>query len=58
MTLAEFRKKYGVRTPGLLIEKFIGLAPDFPGGERLARLLGEMVADLEAVLATEPERDL
>ncbi len=55
MTLAEFRKKYGIRIPGLMVSQFVGLAPEFPGDERLAQLLGEMVADLESVLRTEPE---
>lgn len=49
MTLAEFRQKYGTRTPGLLVEEFVRRAPAFPGDGDLARALAQLVADLESV---------
>lgn len=54
-TIQEFKKKYGTKTPGLLIGKFIKLAPEFPPetkeqGRQLVRELGILAADLEVAL--------
>ncbi len=60
MNIQDFKKKYGVKTPGLLVEEFIRKAPDFPGGLELARSLGTMIADLESALSEikdEPMQD-
>ena len=48
--IQEFKKKYGTKTPGLLIGKFVKLAPEFPGDRELARELGVLAADLEVAL--------
>jgi len=48
--IEEFKKKYGVKTFGLLIEAFITQAPEFEGDKRMAGELGKIVADLESVL--------
>ena len=50
MTIEEFIKKYGVETFGLLIGKFIKLAPEFEGGGKLAQEIGKISGDLESAL--------
>lgn len=50
MTIERFAKRYGTKGLTLLIGEFIRRAPDFPGGEDLAKQLGTMLADLESAL--------
>lgn len=53
MTVADFVDRYGIRGLGLVVEEFIGRAPEFRGSDALARLIGGMVADLECALEAE-----
>jgi len=48
--MQEFLQKYGYRSFGLLVARFIEAAPEFEGGKELARMLGEAIADLESAL--------
>jgi hypothetical protein len=57
VNVQEFRDKWGIETPGLLIARFIELAPEFPGDKLLAERLGEMVADLESALKSLPRKE-
>jgi hypothetical protein len=50
MTIDEFAKKYGTRGAALIVGEFIRRAPDFPGDERLAKEIGEVMADLCSAL--------
>lgn len=52
MRVSEFKAKYGEHGAGLrlVIEEFIKRAPEFKGDSELAKMIGEGMADLEAVL--------
>lgn len=50
VTLDEFRAKWGSRLPGIVVCEFIRRAPGFAGKTELAIPIGEMIADLEAML--------
>jgi hypothetical protein len=55
MTLAEFKAKWGIKTPNLIIGEFIARAPEFPGDEALAETIGELLGDLESMLNQPPQ---
>ncbi len=50
MTRGEFLEKYGTHGWRLVIEQFIERAPEFKGDKEIAKIIGEIVADLESVL--------
>ena len=50
MDLTAFKRKYGTRTLGLLVGRFIEAAPAFPQEKVLAEAIGIMIADLEWAL--------
>lgn len=50
ITLDEFQKKWGTHGWQLPIEEFIRRAPEFKGDLELAKVIGEIFADLESVL--------
>lgn len=52
-SIADFKKKYGSKTPGLLVGKFISKSPHFEGQEALTFALGTMMADLAFALENE-----
>ena len=47
MDFDTFVQKYGTKGPSLIISRFIELAPAFPQEIELARVIGEMISDLE-----------
>ena len=53
MLLAEFLKRYGTRGWRLPIEEFIKRAPPFADDDKLANLIGVIIAELEAALESE-----
>lgn len=48
--IQEFRTKWGTLGPGLLVGKFIEMAPEFEGESELAKMIGEMMGDLQFAL--------
>lgn len=46
----DFLKKWGTSSPSVLVAEFIRLSPDFPRGGELAKVLGELMGDLETAL--------
>jgi hypothetical protein len=54
VTLADLKLKYGVRGISLAVEQLIRCCPPFLNDTEIAVKLGEMMADLEAVLAHDP----
>lgn len=48
--IKEFLEKYGTETVSLAVSRLIEKAPKFDGDIELARLLGEMMADLKMAL--------
>lgn len=48
--LQDFVKKYGTRGFGLVLREFIQRAPEFQGDAELAKELGTMMGELEAIL--------
>lgn len=51
-----FKKKYGIKTPGLMIAKLLAIIPDFTPetsqqGHELCKEIGVMIADLEFAMS-------
>ena len=57
MDIKAFIEKYGYATLGLLVAKFIQLAPPFNGDQAIATEIGTVMGDLEIALKTEVERN-
>lgn len=51
-TIEEFKRKWGTKSLGLLISRYIQDAPEFTGDGELAAHIGEAIADLEGALQT------
>lgn len=52
MTFDEFVIKYGTHDFSLPIKEFIRRAPEFPADKELAKIIGELMGDLESAALT------
>lgn len=50
MSLQEFAVKYGIEGWSLPMEEFIRRAPEFQGDKEIAKIIGEINADLQSVI--------
>lgn len=46
----EFLDKWGTEGPGLIIGEYVRRSPTFEGSAELAKMLGELLADLQVSL--------
>jgi hypothetical protein len=51
-----YLQKYGYRGLSVAVGEFIRRAPEFRGDQELAKVLGEMIADLESALQSIPQK--